>query len=540
MGIIYGIDKLPKRNEKYELIQNDIVENTDVCIIGSGAAGAVLAKELLEVGKSVILLERGGYYEGRDMNQRETDMMPLLWKNAGFNFDDKLRIAIAQGSCLGGSTIINDAVCFDPPIRIRNEWTLNGMNFTQEEWNTHLKKVNEILSVYEVTEDELNRNNKMLREGSKKIGMKEHKNNFRNCINCMQCGFCHLGCHYDTKQNVLVTYIHQALKNTNNSHLKIYCNCYVDKIDYDNDEGNGIVKGVEGNFVDIDGNNKFKIKINAKITIISAGAIASSEILLKNKISTDVAGKGLCLHPGIEVIGDFDYEIKGNQGIPMAYTVHDFGNTRESDDTMKEWDHDGREFLIESIFLPFLQFSIALTASGPQLHRELINRINNYAMAGIVVRDQNLGHVYYTNTGRVSVKYEPGLEELKAFTKGIEILGKMWFALGANKIIVPFKGMSIINRKEDIPKLIDRILQEPKNLLMGSAHPQSGNKIGSNSKNSVVDSDCRVHNFKNLFVCDASVFPTAVGVNPQITVMAVASMISSRIINDWNTKYSNI
>ena len=119
----------------------------------------------------------------------------------------------------------------------------------------------------------------MLREGSKKIGMNEHRNNFRNCINCMQCGFCHLGCHYDTKQNVLVTYIHQALTNTNNSHLKIYCNCYVDKIDYDSDEGNEIVKRVEGNFVDIDGNNKFKIKINAKITIISAGAIASSEIL---------------------------------------------------------------------------------------------------------------------------------------------------------------------------------------------------------------------------------------------------------------------
>ncbi|HSF49528.1 MAG TPA: GMC family oxidoreductase, partial [Nitrososphaeraceae archaeon] len=358
-------------------------------------------------------------------------------------------------------------------------------------------------------------------------------------------------CHYDTKQNVLVTYIHQALTNANNSHLKIYCNCHIDKIVYyikDNDkkdetekeERKGFVKGVEGNFVDIDGNNKFKIKINSKITIISAGAIASSELLLKNNILTDIAGKGLCLHPGIEVIGDFDYEIKGNQGIPMAYTVHDFGNTRESDDTMKKWNHDGREFLLESIFLPFLQFSIALTASGPQLHQELISRINNYAMAGIVVRDQNLGQVYYTNTGRLSVQYEPGLQELKAFTKGIEVLGKMWFALGANKIIVPYKRMSIIEREEDIPKLVNRILQEPKNLLIGSAHPQSGNKIGNNSKNSVVDSDCRVHGFKNLFVCDASVFPTAVGVNPQITVMAVASIISSRIINDWNTRYSNI
>src|SRR5437867_764316 len=107
MGVIYGIERLPPRNENYQIINNDIVETADVCIIGSGAAGAVLAKELVESGKKVVLLERGGYHEGKDMNQRDADMMPLLWKNGGLNFDDNLRIAIAQGCCLGGSTIIN-------------------------------------------------------------------------------------------------------------------------------------------------------------------------------------------------------------------------------------------------------------------------------------------------------------------------------------------------------------------------------------------------------------------------------------------------
>lgn len=130
MGIIYGIDQLTDRHEKYEVIKNDIIENVDVCIIGSGAAGAVLAKELVESGKKVVLIERGGYHEGKDMNQREVDMMPLLWKNAGFNFVDSLRIAIAQGCCLGGSTIINDAVCFDTPPRVQEEWNRLGVNFT--------------------------------------------------------------------------------------------------------------------------------------------------------------------------------------------------------------------------------------------------------------------------------------------------------------------------------------------------------------------------------------------------------------------------
>ena len=109
----------------------------------------------------------------------------------------------------------------------------------------------------------------------KKIGLREHRKNFRNCINCMQCGYCHIGCHYETKQNVLVTYIHQALKNSD-SNARIYCNCYIDKINYDDGK---IVKGIEGNFVDIDGNKKYRIKVNSKIIILCAGAISSSKIL---------------------------------------------------------------------------------------------------------------------------------------------------------------------------------------------------------------------------------------------------------------------
>ena len=141
MGIIYGIEDLTDRHEKYEVIGDDVADYADVCIIGSGASGAVLAKELAESGRSVVLIEKGGYYEGRDMNQRELDMMPLLWKNAGFNFADNLRVAIAQGCCLGGSTIINDAVCFDIPQKVRKEWSEKGVKFTETEWDYHTQRV---------------------------------------------------------------------------------------------------------------------------------------------------------------------------------------------------------------------------------------------------------------------------------------------------------------------------------------------------------------------------------------------------------------
>lgn len=535
MGKVFGTIDFKKRKEKYSVIDKDIVEYADVCIIGSGAAGAVLAKELVESGRSVIVLERGGYYEGEDMNQRDIDMMALLWKNAGFQFDDDLRIAVAQGTCLGGSTIINDAVCFDPPPKVIKEWREMGVNFTKKEWNDHTKLINKSLSVSQVTPDELNKNNSMLKDGAALLQLQSHYPNTRNSLNCMQCGFCHFGCHYETKQDVLVTYLHKALRKPD-SKIRIYCNCYVGKIDH----SNGLVRGVEGTFKDTENNDTYRIRVNSKIVIISAGTIASSKLLLRNGISQDTAGRGVSLHPAPFVLGDFEEEVKGNQGIPMAYTVHDFGVTREDDSQRRKfgYQNDG-EFLIEGIFLPLLQFSIALPGNIIE-HNRLLQRFNHYAMAGILVRDEASGLVTLTSTNRASLRYSLSKKDIKTIANGVEVLSKMWFRMGAKRVIISHRNKSVLNSEDEISEAIRKVINEPDNLLLGSAHPQSGNKIGKDPKKSVVDADCKVHGFKNLFVCDASVFPTSLGVNPQITVMTIASIVAHRISKDWRLKFSRI
>ncbi|HEV8360754.1 MAG TPA: GMC family oxidoreductase [Candidatus Thermoplasmatota archaeon] len=531
MGLIYGLEALPKRAERYEVVQADVVADCDVCVIGSGAAGAVMAKELVEQGKRVVLLERGGYYEGQDMNQRDMDMMPLLWKNGGFQFDDALRIAIAQGSCLGGSTIINDAVCFDTPARVRQEWRALGLTFTDAEWDAHLQKVNRTLGVTDVADDELNRNNRALQEGAKALGLREHRKNKRNCVHCMQCGFCHLGCHYDTKRNVLVTYLHEALQKPDAA-MRAYCNCCVERLVH----RGGVVEGVEGSFRNADGGEVYRIRVNAKAVVLAAGAIASSKLLLRNNIAQSTAGRGLALHPAPFVIGDFDGEIKSNQGVPMAYTVHDFGVTRTSDASRQAWGIQDGEFLLESVSLPLIQFSMAIPTNIAE-HRLLLQRFNHYAMAGVLTRDGPRGRVSLTATGRASVAYELGPRERRVIAKGVEVLARMWFKLGARRILTCHRDMLVVEREDQIPELVARVHDEPHRLVLGSAHPQSGNAMGTDPQRSVVDPDGRVHGFRNLFVCDASVFPTAVGVNPQVTVMALASMVAARIGRDWAARY---
>ncbi|MDH3610787.1 MAG: GMC family oxidoreductase [Nitrosopumilus sp.] len=533
MNCIFGTEAFEKRQEPYDVISRDIIRDVDVCVIGSGAAGAILATKLSEAGKSVILLERGGYYDGESMNQREEDMMPLLWKNAGANFTANLKIAIAQGSCLGGSTVINDAVCFDIPYTIIKQWQKMKVAISESEWKKSNKEVVKRIHITKVKPNELNENAKKLKKACENFRLYDkkidHRYNYRNCgpsftdsslTDCMQCGFCHLGCHYDTKQSMLVTYIHDALQNTK-ANFTAYCNCKADKITQEN----GNVTGVDGTFIDEQGNEKFRIRVNSKIVIVSAGSIASSNLLQKSNIGGKNVGKGLALHPAPFVMGRFKEKIFGNRGIPMSYTCHEFGVTNGV---------ENGGFLIESIFLPVFQMAIAIP-SFEKNHRRLMMDFNHYTMAGVMVRDEPNGKITLTYDDHPKVSYDLSSQTIDDMARGMGILARFWFSVGATSLVTSHRDIPEIGTKADIPKLRDAVRNNPDGLMLGSAHPQGGNKMGDDPKNCIVDSDCKVFGFKNLYVCDASVFPTPIGVNPQQTIMALATITANKIIKKWKT-----
>lgn len=501
------------------VVSHDIVENADVCVIGSGAAGAIIASKLAQKGRSVILLEKGGCYYGEDMNQREVDMFSLLWKNAGAQFTDNLSMAVGQGQCLGGSTVINGAVCFRTPEPIMDEWKEKKVNIEKERWNSAIDEVWDAINVTQVQPHELNKNNRILMDI---CNNKRYKGspNYRNCKYCKQCGFCFLGCHYNTKQDMTVTYIRKAL---NESNIRIYCDCQAERITHSCEKG--VVDGVEGSFVDRDGNAKFKIRVNAKVAVVSAGAIASSQILLKNNIAADRVGRGLTFHPSSFLLGRFDDEIRGHEGIPMGYSCYEFGilnGVREGG------------FVIESIFLPIFNFSVGI----PNLHFDktvqwLMSDYNHYAMAGVFVRDNCPSGSVYLDGGVAKVSFSLKGKDVDDMASGLEELAGLWFDAGANWVITGHLDVPMLKNRSEIRELVRAVREHPEKLSLASVHPQGGNRMGDDSKECVVDSDCKVHGFSNLFVCDASVFPSAVGVNPQITVMAIAAMTADYIEDNW-------
>jgi choline dehydrogenase-like flavoprotein len=499
-------------------VTHAIREDTEVCIIGSGAAGAILAWELAERGHRVVLLEKGGYLPREAFTQREDEMIPRLYKNAGFQFAIPSGIIIAQGSCVGGSTVVNDAVCFRTPDAILERWQkefhLEGIG--PSDMRGYFEKIERRLSVTEVRPEEMNENNSVLMRGCEKLGWSAGPHR-RNCISCRQCGLCHLGCSYGTKQSMLETYIRDA-EIFHGGDVRIYSDCTAESLITSGgrvSEVRGVIHGSEGSSV--------PVSVRAQVTIASAGTFASSELLLRSRLNrSGHVGRNISLHPSPAIIGDFDGEINGHQGIPMAYHCREFGiqNTGK------------KGYLIESVFLAPYQFLLTLPGYTYE-SKELMKRYNHYAMAGILLQDDAVGRMTLGGPVGTLIFYRLTAQDSRLLVQGIQNAARIFFAAGASRVITSHRKRTVLYSDDDLPLIEERGVG-PTDINLGSGHPQGGNRMGPGPRDSVVDSYGRVHGLSNLFVCDASVFPTSVGVNPQLTVMALALRTSQHIAENWD------
>lgn len=513
-------------------IQGDITENCDVCVIGSGAGGAVIAKELSEKGLSVVILEKGGYYQAGDFIQRENEIRSKLYEDgfARFTNTDIRSVAfskspiilIIQAHCVGGSTVINDAVCYRTPELILKEWEEdhNVTGFTKEELEPLFEKVEKNIHVVKVRDNELNKNNKKLQKGTEVLGYKGHTTR-RNTRKCAQCGYCHLGCHYNRKQTMLLTYVPQALENG----AKMYVNCEVRRIVYKNGRVEGVIARIQDD--NCLGSVVTRLKVYAKIVIVACGAIGSSQLLLKSRIPNKYnrIGKKLSLHPFPYVFAEFEEDISGYSGIPIGYSCDEFSVLSY---------REGREkppgYLIEGIAEHPAASAFLLTNFSGN-HKELMKEFNHYAGMMIVLHDKPSGTISINNNGNAVIRYELDKEDEAKIISGLKNAARIYFAAGAKKVITNHFEPIVLRSEKDF-HLLDKHGLRKTNILLTSAHPQGGNIMGDDPKKAVVNSNCESHHVKNLFVSDASVFPTSVGVNPQLTIMCNATRIANYIIGN--------
>ncbi|GBF51394.1 GMC-family oxidoreductase [Leptospira ryugenii] len=505
----------PKKHE--QIIKENAIKDgkwklqADVVVIGSGAGGGVAAAELSKAGWKVILIEEGSYFTPAQFNSDEFISQARLYRDAGFIVSEDQTISILQGRTVGGSTTINWQTSLYPPIYVTDEWEkrFGWKPVSREVMDPFVSEVHERLGVHDVPNELVNANNNVLRVGGKKLGLNPQilKNNNRGCIGLGRCG---LGCPINAKQSAFLTWIPDAISNG----ATVISNMKAIKIE------DGSMKRVYAEFmpdayeqapqVHIE-----SLEISAPVVIVSAGAIEGPALLQRSSLGNDWVGKNLKVHPTSTIFGRFDQEIKMFQGPPQSIVIKDGHNQNGT----------GYGYWLEAApYRPTLASALL-----PFVGKQQFGVVKNYKNlnAGIVlVRDGAAGQADASvkwSFGRRKVYFNLTKEDGQNMLRGLKALAEITVAAGAKELIFPFSRMEKPYQVEKNANF-DWVLQESiqsGDLSVGSAHPHGSIQSASTEEMGAVGLNLELYGHKNIFVMDASIYPTGLSVNPQITTMSL-------------------
>ena len=484
-------------------------EHADVCVIGSGAGGAVVAKELAEAGLSVIILEAGENHDPTTFGNYEPEMLRRLFWDSGLRRTRDGAIVISQGRGVGGSTVHNLCYAVRPPQVLLDQWGVPDLS-------ANFERVEQTLGVTQIQETEVNRLNSVIRRGCEV--MKWHgvvqRHNRGACPTCgAQCLF---GCPASKsiqdnptrmgKQSMAVTYIPLALA----AGARLYSNCTAEKI---HTEKNRVV-GVSAQLPSGD------LSVQSKVVVLAAGAINSPQLWLKSRLPNlnRRVGTNLHLHPAVFVGGIFNETIDGHLGIPQSYYIDEFLDLEKSRSS---------GYLLMPAFGSQMIVAASLPGFGED-HQELMERYHHIAALLVLLHDRTTGRVSVNYKGAPHIAYRLRRSDKRMLVEGISNAARLLFAAGATEIVMPYTQHFPIKTEADLEIIRQRGIV-PNDIMLASSHPQGTLRMGEYPNRSVVKLSGESHAVKGLFVADASLFPTSIGVPPTLTIAALATHIAHQI-----------
>jgi choline dehydrogenase-like flavoprotein len=513
----------------------------DVLVVGSGAAGATIAATLAEKTKlSVVLVEKGPYYGAEFFDQRELDMTVLLAQNGARSTVDGA-IPVAGGECVGGGTTVNYALAFDPIPEVWERWkrqfSLQGFAFAESANDydvrglnlaTALRDVRKRCNVHAPDDAEVNDNNRLFASGCRRLGVSAKKFEL-NMQGCIGCGFCGQGCAYDAKRGTMVTYLQDALR----AGVRLIHTCSIDQVHFDSAGDRLRTLGASGTVAPTKTGSRPNsvtsgpISIDAKLVIVSAGAVESPALLQRSRVPDpfDRIGRGLVLHPSLPIAGVLDREIVNYRGITGSY--------------YSDYFYAEHGFMLECLFDHPIDAAVALPGFGIE-HFDLMRNYSKLAGFGAMLVDTPLDSNRVTlsaTDGTPQIIYrlsEPDKARLRfAAARMVEIM----FAAGASKAILTShesltpRGNAIFQSATEAV-LCDKLAFSPNETLVSSAHAQASVKMSENPHLGMANSRGEVHGVSGLIVCDSSAFPTSCGANPMIAIMSLARYQGQRIAGE--------
>jgi len=483
----------------------------DVVVVGSGAGGGVVAAELAAAGKDVIVLEKGGYRNEADFTHLEGDALETMYDAGGLLATSDLGLVVLQGATLGGGTVINYTTSFPTPDSVRRQWATEHHlpHFESTEFTRSLDAVARRLGVNTEHAKPSGRDQVLIR-GLEQLQWHHGllPRDVRGCSQDDACGYCGMGCRRGAKQSTLITYLQDAADRG----ARIVVNCEVRRVVIDR----GSTTGVEARVGD------FALTVRAKAVIVAAGSVHSPALLLRSGVTLPALGRHLALHPATAVLADMAHDVRPWTGTVQAHYSDQFADLDA-----------GYGFKLETAPVhPSLQ-ALAAPWESAAGHRDRMARLPQTALVGILLRDRFGGRVRVDREGAAVVDYRLSRYDRAHLRRAIGAAAELLEAAGARDIWLPLardvRYRPGAGARQDWLRRVDAAGWGPNEILLVTFHQMASCRMGANAQVSVVDAEHRVWGIRGLYVADASVFPSASGVNPMLTVMGIAHRAAGAI-----------
>jgi len=499
-------------------LRRDVEERPDVCVVGSGPGGAVVAARLSARGLRVVVLEEGGHYPPEAMRMDEAWAYPSLYQERGSRATADLAITVLQGRGVGGGTLVNWTTSFRTPPQVLRHWAeRHGVSGLDEKaLEPHFAAVEARLDIQPWPVDRANANNRVVWDGATRLGWEKAPTR-RNVTACQDLGYCGTGCPVGAKNTADLTYLADAVRDG----ARIFARARVTRLE----KAGKRVAAVHAQALDPASGRPTgrKLVVRPKLVVLSAGAVGTPEILLRSGYDpSGRVGKRTFLHPVVASFALFDRPIQPFYGAPQSIASHHFADRGPGK----------AGFFVETAPVHPLLAGISVGGFGAVHEEQMAGLASSNALIALAIDgflpEEEGGTVSLRRDGRVRLDYPIRPPIWEALREGNKALARMQLAAGARLVRSLHEDPVVIRSEADLG-LLDRAPWEPLRVAVFSAHPVGGCALGRDPERSVVDSRLRLHWLENVYVVDGSVFPTSLGVNPQETIFAVAHWASDHI-----------
>ncbi len=488
---------------------NGEAEECDVVIVGSGAGGAVAAARLAEAGLDVIVLEAGEAFDRDSYPADPLEAISRLYRDGGLTIaEGRPQIPVPVGRAVGGTTVVNSGTCFRAPQTVLEEWRGRfGI-----EWATDLEgafaEAEEFLHVSPLDPERMGRNGQLAMEGAAALGASGGPIS-RNAGSCVQCSSCPLGCEIDAKRGMHVSYLPRAIA----AGARLRTGVEVDRVLVEDGRAAGVRawrlvpqrRGIKRH------TPRRPYSVRARLaTIVAGGALGTPELLLRSGLGGAAVGRHLHIHPACWVGAHYKEEVCGWDGVMQSYYVD-------------QW--EPQRLLLEATFTPLAFGGAWLPGAGSDHQRSLLE-FGHVGSIGVHLSDESSGRISLTHDGSLRARYKLTQEDTDRLTFGIARAAEIHFAAGASEVYpnIPRAGTLTPQRLADF----ESTRFKPSELRLEAFHPMGTARIAPEG-DGVCAPDGTVHGTQALYVADASLFPTSLGVNPMMTIVAFANRIATEV-----------